>query len=38
MIFKYQKFSLEVLVSFGLIFRRFQPGIAYLKVAYKKRV
>ena len=31
-----QKFSLRVLLSFCLIFRKFQPGVAYKSVAYKK--
>ena len=35
-IFRFQKFSLRVLLSFCLIFRQFQPGVAYKSVAYKK--
>ena len=31
-----QKFSLRVLLSFCLIFCRFQPRVAYKSVAYKK--
>ena len=34
--FKFQKFSLRVLLTFCLIFRQFQPGVAYKSVAYKK--
>ena len=37
-IFKSQKFSLRVLLSFRLIFCQFQPGVAYKSVAYKKSV
>ena len=36
--FQTEKFSLRVLLSICLIFRLFQPGIAYKGVAYKKRV
>ena len=36
-VFKYQKFSLRVLLSICLIFCQFQPGIAYKSVIYKKR-
>ena len=32
-----QKFSLRVLLSFCLIFCKFQPGVAYKSVAYKKK-
>ena len=32
-----KKFSLRVLLSICLIFCQFQPGVAYKKVAYKKR-
>ena len=35
MIFKQQKFSLGVLLSFCLIFCQFQAGVAYESVAYK---
>ena len=35
-IFKQQKFSLRLLLSLCLIFRQFQPGVAYKSVAYKK--
>ena len=37
-IFKQQKFSFRVLLSFCLIFCQFQPGVAYKNVAYKKSV
>ena len=38
-IFKYQKFSLGVLLSICLIFSQFQPGIAYKSAScIKKRV
>ena len=30
-------FSLRVLLSFYLIFCQFQPGVAYKRVAYKKK-
>ena len=36
--FKYQKFSLRVLLSFCFIFCQFQPGVPYKSVAYKKSV
>ena len=36
-IFKWQKFSLRVLLSFCLIFCQFQPDVAYKSVAYKKK-
>ena len=35
-IFRFQKFSLRVLLSFCLICHQFQPGVAYKSVAYKK--
>ena len=35
-IFGCQKFSLKVLLSIGLIFCQFQPGLAYKSVALKK--
>ena len=36
-IFKKQKFSLRVLLSICIIFCRFQTGVAYKSVAYKKK-
>ena len=36
-IFKYQKFSLRVLLRICLGFCQFQPGVAYKSVAYKKK-
>ena len=33
----FQQFSLRVLLSICLSFCRFQPGVAYRSVAYKKR-
>ena len=36
-IFKYQKFSLRVLLSMNVIFCQFQLGIAYKSFVYKKK-
>ena len=36
-IFGCKKFSLRVLLSICLVFCRFQPGVAYESVAYKKK-
>ena len=35
-IFKWEKFSLGVLLNICLIFSQFQRGVAYKSVAYKK--
>ena len=36
--FQIGKFNLKVLLSICLIFCRFQPGVAYKKIAYKTSV
>ena len=33
---KAKNFSLKVLISFCLIFRQFQPGVAYKNAPYRK--